>query len=204
MTTQNSPRYIGAAETAKLIRKRLKKLFPETRFSVVTDTYAGGASIRIKWQDGPTGKAVDQAVAPYSGRRFDGMIDMAYGVSSWLLSTGEAFLGKSPGSEGQRGVHEGYDFNPPKGAELVHFGASYIFTDRCLSAAELGKLANRVAKEHGIDPGEIRLSARQANSFIESAWIQEAPKVWIHNADFSTLVHRASADLDLTPKKEAA
>ena len=40
-------RYLTCAETAKLARAALKQAFPGVRFSVRSDTYAGGASIHV-------------------------------------------------------------------------------------------------------------------------------------------------------------
>jgi hypothetical protein len=37
----------------------------------------------------------------YAGERFDGMIDMAYSVSHWLLPDGTVQLTSSPRSEGK-------------------------------------------------------------------------------------------------------
>ena len=42
-------RYLTCAETAKLIRKDLKKNFPKIKFSVMSNTYSMGASIRVNW-----------------------------------------------------------------------------------------------------------------------------------------------------------
>jgi hypothetical protein len=69
-------RYIRAAETAKLIRVALKQAFPEVKFSVVTDSYSGGASIRIRWVDGPQTKQVEPIAKRFSGASFDGMQDL--------------------------------------------------------------------------------------------------------------------------------
>ena len=47
--TMTSPRYLSAVETARLVRKALKARFPDVRFSVRSDSYAGGASVRVGW-----------------------------------------------------------------------------------------------------------------------------------------------------------
>lgn len=124
-------RYLSCAETAKLVRRTLKREFPGVKFSVRSKTYSGGASIDVGWTDGPTAKQVGAITGPYAGGRFDGMIDMAYSVQSWLLPDGSAAFGHSPGTGGQRGSDPGYDYEKPHPeAELVDFGANFIFSNR--------------------------------------------------------------------------
>lgn len=67
--------YISATDTAKLIRKALKESFPGQVFSVRTDSYSGGASIRVKWVDGPLPADVEAIAGTFQGGYFDGMTD---------------------------------------------------------------------------------------------------------------------------------
>lgn len=68
--------YVDAADVSRIIRKRLKALFPGTKFSVTTSKYSGGASVDARWSDGPTYDAVNSAIAHFRGADFDGMIDL--------------------------------------------------------------------------------------------------------------------------------
>lgn len=68
-------KYLSCAETAKLVRQALKESFPGVKFSVRSDSYSGGASIDVRWEDGPTGKQVDEILGAFEGAYFDGMID---------------------------------------------------------------------------------------------------------------------------------
>ena len=142
-------RYIDVAETAKLIRKQLKAKFPAIKFGVRSQRYAGGSSINISWEDGPTGKAVDAIVQPFCGGRFDGMIDMAYNVDSYLLPDGSAAFGRSPGTSGSAGMDAPYAYEAPAGAELVHFSASHVFTHRAMSADFKARVAVAIAEKFG-------------------------------------------------------
>lgn len=127
-------RYISAADTAKLIRKQLKAKFAGVKFSVRTDSYAGGASIDVEWTDGPTARLVDAVVKPFAGGGFDGMIDMAYSVEAFLLADGSACFAQTTGTEGSGGTYlRGKAFKPTPDAERVHFGANYVFTKRNVS-----------------------------------------------------------------------
>lgn len=96
--------YLRCADTAKLIRKALKEAFPGIKFSVRSDTYAGGASIRVNWTDGPTQRDVDKIARTFSGATFDSMTDM---------------------KEYKRQTMNG---------QPVSFGADYVFCSRDITA----------------------------------------------------------------------
>jgi len=78
----------------------------------------------------PRSRDVKDALAGFSGRRFDGMIDLGYSVSSWLNPDGTATLGDSSGTLGSRGSDPAFSFSRthPR-ALLVHFLASYVFVN---------------------------------------------------------------------------
>jgi hypothetical protein len=130
--------YISCADTAKLVRKALKREFAGVTFSVRSQTYAGGASINVRWTDGPRSADVDPILKRYEGGRFDGMIDMAYSVTHYLRSDGEVMVATDPGTVGQRGSHAGEDNSAladimPADVERVRFGADHIFGQRHVS-----------------------------------------------------------------------
>jgi len=130
--------YISAVETAKLVRKALKNDFPGVKFSVKTSTYSGGASVRVRYTDGPRKAEVHATATQYEGGGFDGMIDMAYSLEHWLRPDGRVLLAHNPGTEGQMGSHpeqDNRDLAPviPADAKLVRFGAKFIFVDRDIS-----------------------------------------------------------------------
>jgi len=130
----NETRYLTCAETAKLVRKALKREFPGVKFSVRSKTYAGGASISIHWTDGPTEKAVRGITDSYASADFDGMIDMQTYCDAWLMPDGSAVLASSPGTEGSRGTLPAYDNpKPHPDAVRVHFGSNYVQTSRSYS-----------------------------------------------------------------------
>ncbi|QBI19330.1 hypothetical protein ER308_07085 [Egibacter rhizosphaerae] len=101
-------RYLAPTETAKLLRKHLRATFPSAKFSVRTSKYAGGASLRVSWTDGPTDDEVRAATSLYEGADFDGMTDCKHYRDSILAH--------------QDGT-----------VEAVHHGADFIFTHRQLS-----------------------------------------------------------------------
>jgi conjugative element/phage-associated large polyvalent protein len=62
-------------KAAKLIRQELKKDFPKTKFSVTSNAYSMGNSIRISWINGPTTDYVNSITKKYQYGHFDGMTD---------------------------------------------------------------------------------------------------------------------------------
>lgn len=133
-------RYISVTDTAKLVRAALKAGFPGVKFSVRSDSYSGGASIRVGWTDGPFEQDVATTVQRFRGADFDGMQDLKTNHDT-LLAT-------------------------PEGVEVVHFGADYIFTERKLSdayATELQAHAELVLDEYAGTHGQ----AFDANGWYE-------------------------------------
>lgn len=150
--------YISATDTAKLIRKALRRSFPGVKFSVRTDKYSGGASVRVQWTDGPTTWDVDALVKPYAGAGFDGSIDLQYHTTAWLHEDGTVSFASTGGTEGSRGAVRA-DIAPPQDstARLVRFGAHYVTTSRTVSeelrdAAEqvVAAMAPTLGRAHGL------------------------------------------------------
>ena len=79
-------KYLSCTETAKLIRQALKESFPGVKFSVKSSSYAGGASIGVRWTDGPSAAMVESVAKKFQGSYFDGMTD--YKGSCYALVDG--------------------------------------------------------------------------------------------------------------------
>ena len=131
-------RHLDVTETAKLIQKRLKHEFPGTPFSVRSDRYADGASIRVRWTDGPLISEVKAITDGFEGAGFDGMIDLQYYKQHWLRPDGTTLIHYTPGTQGSRGIFPEEDNRMlapvmPGDAELVSFGADFVFTTREIS-----------------------------------------------------------------------
>ncbi len=102
-----SREYLSCADTARIVRRVLKAAFPGVRFSVRSNTYSGGASVDIRWTDGPSREAVESLVKHYEGATFDGMRDLKEHHDTVLVG--------------------------PAGPRVVHFGADFIFCHRDVS-----------------------------------------------------------------------
>jgi hypothetical protein len=113
------PKYIDTVEVAKIIRGELKTNFPGVKFSVKSDRYAGGSSIRVNWYDGPTTKEVESIVGHYHGASFDGMTDST-------------------------NFH-----NSEYKGETVHFSNHYLFCERKYTVAALEEVAKYILDKYG-------------------------------------------------------
>lgn len=60
----------GCVHAAKNIRIELKAAFPETKFSVRSESYSMGNAIRIGWTDGPTSAQVEAISDKYEAGHF--------------------------------------------------------------------------------------------------------------------------------------
>jgi hypothetical protein len=84
MTTTTQTVYISVADTAKLVRKAIKAVYPTQKVSVRSRSYAGGASIDVTVPLNST--LTDTEIAEmkiiarqFQGANFDGMTDsMSY------------------------------------------------------------------------------------------------------------------------------
>lgn len=99
--------YLSCAETAKLVRAALKESFLGVKFSVKSSVYSGGASIAIRYIDGPNIDQVKAVTSMFEGSYFDGMTD-----------------------------YKGSNYSSLDGQE-VRFGADFIFINRDFSAEYL-------------------------------------------------------------------
>lgn len=150
-------RYIDAADVAKMIRKNLKSRFPGVKFSVRTSKYSGGASVDVRWFDGPTQREVEEVVKRYQGATFDGMTDL----KEYL----ESVVAREDGTP-----------------ELVRFGADFVFAERRYSPDFLRGVAARVAREWGLDAPEVLVS-----DFDGSGWIDTYNTIRLPGDAYRTL-----------------
>src|SRR5690349_1417337 len=111
--------YYSCAETAKLIRATLKAAFPAQKFSVRSSVYAGGASITVRWMDGPTCGAVKAVAGGFEGATFDGMQDLKSYVTHVV--------------DGKR----------------VRYASDYVFFERRLSVRGMQRVVAAVAAYYG-------------------------------------------------------
>ncbi len=186
-------RYLSVTETAKLIRKVLKREYPVTKFSVRSDKYAGGASIDISWLDGPTSDEVDGHVKSFAGKGFDGMIDMAYYKTAYLLADGTAAFAETSGTEGSGGSYAREKaFKPEADAERVRFGADYVSTNRSISAAMTERAIDHIHRKYGgFDRSAVVVREGNFGSWIEkgNAFLVGTTE-WSRDRELSTMVYR--------------
>jgi hypothetical protein len=147
------PRYLSCADTAKMLRKALRRAFPGVTFSVRKTSHS---AVSVRWTDGPRPGRVEDVCEAYRAADFDGMIDLESSRYHWLLPDGSVQLARIMGTEGSRGtIPSSTHAKPHDDAELVHLGAKYISTSRHYSRRMLEKAAAVVATIYGCAPAEV-------------------------------------------------
>ena len=64
-----------SAQTAKAIRQELKEKFPQIKFSVTSENYAGGNSVDIKYEANTPTEEIRKITDKYQKGQFDGITD---------------------------------------------------------------------------------------------------------------------------------
>ena len=77
--SRQNPAWLSPAQTAKLMRKSLKKSFPSVKFSVRSNKYAGGGSVTVEYNDNdfPV-DAVREVAEKFQACDFDGQDDSTH------------------------------------------------------------------------------------------------------------------------------
>lgn len=145
-------RWFSCADTAKLIRKALKERWPRVKFSVRSDVYSGGASIDVRYTDGPRTKDVEAVTNFYRASDFDGSIDLRSDRWHYLTPAGELVKGGTHGTVGSLGYIEAEQHPIPIGSVKVHLGANHIFVERDYSSAAEQMILARAAQIEGRCP----------------------------------------------------
>ena len=165
--------HVPLVDAAKLMRAALKARWPGIRFSVRSERYAGGSSIRVSWLDGPLQEHVQEAIAPYAGAGFDGMIDLQYRKGAWLRPDGGAEFRTS---EGTTGSAPAYDVAAStREAVPVSFGVDYVFAERRRSVGELRNLMGRYAAGRNDDladairAGKVEAAGEDGYAYMRGA-----------------------------------
>jgi len=65
-----------AAQTAQEIRKVLKTTYPKVKFTVTSESYSGGNSVRVGYTDFIPTTEIDKLLSKFQYGHFDGMTDM--------------------------------------------------------------------------------------------------------------------------------
>jgi hypothetical protein len=131
-------KYLSCAETAKLVRVALTESFPGVKFGVRSRVYSGGASIDVRWMDGPNTRQVESVAKTFEGSYFDGMID--YKGSIYHMIDGEQ----------------------------VSMGADFIFCNRSYSDATIQRAIDMVVGMFGSGLGEVPTVKQYRNGDLRS------------------------------------
>lgn len=111
---------LSPKESAKVIRKVLRKAFPATAFRVWIGRGSMVSSVHISWVDGPTSHLVDGLVMCFQAGHFDGMTDSYnYDRDTAITVEGVAYR------PGTRHVFTERQISPKFAARLVDAIAAY-------------------------------------------------------------------------------
>ena len=73
-----NPTKSSHSNCATAIREELKKVMPNFKFSVRSESFAGGDAVRVSWENGPTVAQVEEITNKYAYGRFDSMTDYSF------------------------------------------------------------------------------------------------------------------------------
>jgi hypothetical protein len=135
-TTATIPaEYISAADTARIIRRALKREFPGKKFTVRSSTYSMGSEVSVGVPEGVSTEDVRNVVGGYATGGFDGMIDLAYSITLALDSEDRVIGSASTGTVGSRGSVPAWNTLDTyevatRVTRYIKGGAKYIFVSR--------------------------------------------------------------------------
>lgn len=169
--------YISTTETAKLIRKELKKNFPGIKFSVRSSQYAGGSSIDVSWIDGPNEPVVSSIVKRFEGASFDSMTDSKSYKSGTL------------------------------NGESVHFGPDYVMTNRKFSRTFVETIIAQFCKRFGLASDIIKVVGNDTDAWANTNNLDSSHEHWfndlLRNTDAKNM-RRAYAAEDKRESRQCA
>lgn len=199
--------YISPADTAKIIRCILKAKFPGIKFSVRSESYSMGSSVRVCWTDGPTTKQVDQVVGVLAGSTFDGSIDLKVNITHWLSPDGSIQIANSQGTTGSRGyIDQIHNPKPHPDAREVSF-ADHVSTVRSYSREFLEAVIKATSSKFGgevpkIQDDYIGMSCQDYNQerlywvILSSSVIQDG-EVVCYDHQYGPIINKKNKIFDL-------
>jgi hypothetical protein len=124
--------YVEATKAAKMLREELHDNFPDNKFSVRTKKYAGGSSIGVEWEDGPSAKDVEGFSWKYHGANLDGQRDVKEAKVSQIK-------------------------NPDGTITMAQMESDFVFTRRKYSPGVFKEALESVCEDHGLDVPKVKV-----------------------------------------------
>jgi hypothetical protein len=152
--------YLSCADTARLLRQALRRTFSGIKFSVRSETYAGGASIDVRWTDGPTAQAVKALADEFAGADFDATQDLKTYRAPELVP------------------------DPEHGVREVHYGADFVFCDRTASEELASKIVDRVRPIHD-ERGQLGYCRCGARIGADGFFVPDGSSSWTRSVGCS-------------------
>jgi hypothetical protein len=154
-------KYLTCAESAKEIRKALKFHFPGVKFSVRSSEYSMGASVSVRWTDGPTVDAVERVTQRFEGKSFNGSDDSTI----YLRSTEVDENGKV--------------------LEVSH-GSDYVDCHRSFSTAFYTDVARIVCAVYDVEMPEIVPAEKHGSAYAK----HDGPRVGDHRTELRQMIRQ--------------
>ena len=151
-------RTIDVVDVAKLIRKALKIVFPDTKFSVRSSRFVGGTSIHVKWNELPIETEVGQLLDRFRGLKYNDRWDTWEPLTLYFKTDGTSI---AMGPNGTSEITSNWIISivaavMPQGTGWIRFGADYLHCYREPSAAEvIERERSNEAAQATRDPNEL-------------------------------------------------
>lgn len=194
--------YVAPKDLATLVRDALKRAFPSVKFSVTTKQ--GTGSINVRWQDGPTGAAVDAVAGSFETKGFDGMIDLAHSNSLWIYPDGSAHIAHDSGTQGSMGTAPEIIVSAkrPDAVLLDNVASCFVFCQRSVTPRAFRRAIAEYRAENwtcteGVDWDAIVIAA---SDYDGSGYFKNCPVVQVGGPSMwlDSEISRRAYSYDLT------
>jgi protein-L-isoaspartate O-methyltransferase len=155
------------ARAAKNLKTELSRKWPDVRWSVTSESYSMGNSVRIGWTDGPTRDQVREISAKYQYGSYDHQQDMATSDSSAEGKAVEIVLGRA------RHVSESRKISEPAQNAILELIERHGAKDR--DGYSAATLAHEIAHDTDLTAGTLVALEPEANRAGWSAVIELPP-----------------------------
>ncbi len=190
--------WLDTADVSKILKMRLKLLYPCIKFSVTSDKYSMGSSISVRWTDGPCEADVNDMLSGYRMERFDGMIDMATSCKAWLCPDGSITTAYVQGTTDSNGYISEFIADPPEpGAVLCYGGPDGVHGQRELSVGPLRWAVDKAFSYFG-ELANVRKPVVEVSEYSKCGIIKDIPTVQVGNRWLEQLLYGYARCFDYT------
>ncbi len=194
--------HIAPKDIATLVRDSLKRAFPACKFSIKTKQ--GTGSVNVRWQDGPTGSAVETIAGAFETKSFDGMIDLAHSNSLWIYPDGSAHIAHDGGTGGSMGSAPEVIESPrrPDAVLLDNVASCFVFFQRSVTPRAYRRAIAEYRAQNWVGAENVNWDAIgvATSDYDGSGYLKGCPTVKIGGSCdwLDTVLNRMAYSYDLT------